>query len=90
MRGAKGDHTAAQPERLTQGVSWPIENHCGRTLKLCRQSPFRLPVASPGRCEIMVVHRFMEAGSPPRALPMPVNTIVFSVSAARVTRLLQA
>lgn len=35
------------------------------TLKQCRPSPLRLPVASPGRCEIKVGHRFMDAGIAP-------------------------
>ena len=44
------------------------------TLKHCRPSPLRLPVASPGRCEIKVAHRFMDAGTAPRAIPIPQTT----------------
>jgi len=52
------------------------------TLKQCRPSPLRLPVASPGRCEIKVAHRFMDAGTAPPAIPIPQTTTVYRVSAA--------
>ena len=53
------------------------------TLKHCRPSPLRLPVASPGRCEIKVAHRFMDAGAaPPRDPDTPDHHTVYRVSAA--------